>query len=119
MSKENEVLTKIEKLLLGGVIENQKAIITTMIIGNTYVPQVLAREMTRIGGPRRKVFKAVCDLTGYSLDDFSLSQAHKNRVKEKYPDLCKGCAIRHKEWELQFQNTKKEIESYRRQAASF
>lgn len=101
MQKET-AFQQLEELLSKGVIENEKEIIALMIANNITLPQILAREVSRDDSPRRKIFKAICDLTGYSLVELPINQEQKNRVEEKYPDICKGCSNRMQAWAGKF-----------------
>lgn len=117
MQKET-AFQQLEELLLGGVIENEKSIIALMIAQDITLPQFLAREMNRNDNPRRKIFKAICDLTGYSLAELPINQEQKDRVAEKYPDICNGCENRMTKWSERFKKMKKEFIGARQASAT-
>lgn len=116
---QNDALVAIEKLLLSGAIKNEKEIIMIMISENISISQLLAKEMGRIESPRRKFFKGICELTGYSFDELPIAAAQRARAREKYPDICKGCSTRLKTWEEKFQKIKMEISAQKLKVAAF
>lgn len=108
MQKET-AFQKLEELLLPNPLENQDVIIALMVTHQISIPQILARETSRTPRPRRKIFKSICELTGYSFDDLPINAYQKDRIKQKYPDICKGCSDRLRTWSHKFQTAQQEL----------
>lgn len=90
--------------------ENKVAIITIMVRDNVSIPKILPSILQEKSDVQEQLLKSLCDLTGYSFDELLEHKPEMvKQFRERYPDACKGCEERKKQWSGQFRKIKDEL----------
>lgn len=118
---KEEVLLKIQRLFQDQTTDKSEAhltkIIGLMTFYDVYLPKIITDTVTHQKKGWELIIKSICEMTGYSFDDFHIHKDLKKKLKEEFPEDCKGCDDRKKVWVEKFNKIREEISGAKKEIA--